>query len=168
MGKTISAKSGFWSSPIKTIIYAWLIAGTLDIMSAIINSLIFYKGDLIGLFQYIASGLFGQSAFNGGVRMVFAGLVIHYLIALTWTLIFFFVYPKIKILSYNKIITGLIYGIFIWIIMNKIVLKFSGVPHIKFNLIHDVLGTAYLMFCTGLPVSIIISKYYSNKKLEKT
>lgn len=152
---------------IKTIIIAWLIAGTLDISSAIINFLITSKSSLLGLFQYIASGIFGDSAFNGGVPMALAGLIIHYFIAFTWTIIFFFIYPKIKVLSSNKIIIGFLYGIIIWIIMNKIILKLSNVPHINFSMLHDILGTLYLMFCIGLPLSFIIGNYYSKRELEK-
>ncbi len=149
------------NKPVKTILAAWLIAGTLDISSAIINFLITSKSSLLGLFQYIASGVFGSSAFNGGLSMALAGLVFHYFIALSWTVIYFFLYPHLKFLKFNKIISGFGYGIFIWIIMNKVVLKLSKVPRINFSLLHDVLGVLYLMFCIGLPVSIIISNYYS-------
>lgn len=165
MEQTISAKSGFLKSPIKTIIYAWLIAGTLDITSAIINFLVVNKTSLLGLFQYIASGLFGTKAFDGGLLMALAGLLIHYTIAFTWTIIFFFVYPRIKFLSFNIVLTGFAYGIIIWFFMNRIALKLSNVHHINFSLTHDILGTLYLMFCIGLPISIIVSKYYEKREV---
>ena len=150
---------------LKSILAAWLIAGTLDISSAIISYSINTKDSLLGLFQFIASGAFGNAAFSGGVPMAIAGLLFHYLIALTWTVIFFLLYPKLKFLSANRFIVGVLYGIFVWLVMNLIVLRLSRVPMINYHVSHIIAGTLYLIFCIGIPVSLLAGRYYSKNNL---
>lgn len=150
-------------NPVAAITSAWLLAGTLDITAAIVNYLFSYKGNLLILFQFIASGLLGRKAFAGGTGTAILGLVFHYFIALTWTIVFFFLYPKVRIASRSRIITGFVYGIFVWIIMNLVVLPLSGVPHLPFHPVRTALGILYIMFCIGLPVSFIIGRYYSRR-----
>lgn len=155
-------------NPFKAIFTAWLLAGTLDIIAAIINYLIYFRENLIGLFQFIAGGVFGIKAFSGGILTALSGLIFHHFIAFSWTIFFFFVCPKVKILSRNNYISGLVYGIFIWLIMNLVVLKLSNVPNISFSITHTVVGIVILMFCVGLPIFLIIGKYYTPEMMEQT
>lgn len=145
----------------KTIITAWLIAGTLDISAAVISFLIFFNGKLIELFQYIASGLFGMKAFSGGLFMAAMGLLFHYFIALSWTVFFYIMYPRLKFLRKNNFLSGILYGIFIWLVMNLIVLELSRVHSVTFGAAHTITGILILMFCVGLPISLIVGNYYS-------
>jgi hypothetical protein len=141
----------------------WLIAGTLDITAASVYYPLTYKFKLILLYQNIASGVFGQNAFAGGLLMAATGLVFHYLIALTWTIFFFLIFPRIKILSKNLLLTGIGYGIFVWLIMNLFVVPMSRVSRPSFPLGQIVVSMAFLIFCIGLPISLIVGKYYSEK-----
>src|SRR5712675_536774 len=126
----------------KTIVVAGLLSGTLDALAAIVQ----YK-------------------FNGGAVMICVGVLLHYFIAFTFTVLFFFIYPKINILAKNKIITGLIYGIIIWIIMNFIVVPVSNTtPKFAFNIRGALVGALILMFAVGLPISLIVGNYHDNKK----
>jgi len=147
---------------LNALLLAWIIAGTLDISSAIVTFIINNpNASILGLFQFIASGAFGDAAFSGGVPMAIAGLLFHYLIALTWTTIFFLLYPKIKLLSKNKLISGISFGIFVWLVMNLIVLRLSRVPQINLHTGHIVLGMLYLIFFIGIPVSYLANRYYA-------
>jgi hypothetical protein len=147
-------------SPLQTILIAWLISGTLDILSAIVNCHFSFHIGPVRLFQFIASGAFGKQAFSGGWAMVCWGLFFHYLTAFTWTLIFFFLYPKIKWFSKNKIIAGILYGAFVWLVMNLIVAPLSSLPKQPFSLFQTILGILFLLFFIGIPNAIIIGKYY--------
>jgi hypothetical protein len=55
--------------------------------------------DPVKSFQFIASGIFGTSAFSGGNTMLALGILFHFCIAFIWTLIFFFLYPRLKLYS---------------------------------------------------------------------
>lgn len=152
---------------IKIIVYACLTAGTLDILSAIVDSSIRFKITPVQLFQYIASGVFGQAAFSGGLATAAAGLLFHYFIASCWTVLFFLVYPKFKISSRYKVLSGLLYGIFIWLVMNLIVVPLSNAHIPRFSWGHVITGILYIMIMIGLPVSLIYHRYYiqSNKQI---
>ncbi len=148
-------------SALKAIFAAWLVAATLDTTAATLNYLFTFGGRLTILYQFIASGVFGRNAFAGELLMAFLGLLFHYTIALIWTLIFYFVYPRVKPFHRNRLVTGVIYGLVVWTAMNLAVLPLSGVPHTPFRPVQTTLAILYAVFCIGVPISMIIGKYYS-------
>ena len=110
-----------------SIIKTGLIAGTLDLLAAITHYYIQTGKTPEGVFKFIASGAFGSSAFSGGTEMIIAGILLHYLIAFGFTILFFLVYPKLKqwIAPYITI-TGFVYGILAWCVMNLLVMPLSN------------------------------------------
>jgi hypothetical protein len=148
----------------KAILSAGLLVGTLDISAAIIQTLI-NKRDVIKLFQFIASGVFGVAqSFSGGLTFAFYGFVFHYFIAFSWTVLFFMAYPRLRFLSINKILSGVGYGLFVWLIMNKVILPLSNTPPIPFVLTKAILAAAILVVAIGLPLSFIANSYYSKQE----
>ena len=145
----------------RTIVGAWLIAGTLDITAASIYYPIRYDLSLEVLYQNIASGVFGARAFAGGTLMSALGLAFHYIIALIWTVIFYAAYPRIGILQKNRFAAGMAYGILVWAVMNLVVLPLSNVNRSPLQFIPSLIAALILMFCIGLPLSMIIGKHYS-------
>jgi hypothetical protein len=136
-----------------------LLAGTLDITENLIFNA--FRGITPTMvFQYIASGLIGMAAFKGGIPAIAVGLLFHYAIALFWTGLFYAASRKIAILSQRPIISGLIYGGIIYLVMNVVVLPLSGVPHAQsaITLASRINGVFALLFCIGLPVSLLVSR----------
>lgn len=144
---------------ITSILLATFLTGTLDGLAAVINTYLKTGRGPDLVFKFIASGVIGSNAFSGGVVILIIGILFHYLIAFIWTLLYFLVYPKLKISASHKIISGIIYGVLIWLVMNLIVLPISNTPPIKFQFWNTVLGISYIMFLVGLPISIIYHKY---------
>lgn len=150
-------------SKTKTILSSGLVAGTLDIIAAItVYALILEKTTGTKILQSIASGIFKKEAYTGGSLMAFCGLVLHYIIAFSFAWFYFIIYPYLPFLRKSVLLSGIIYGIFVWIIMNLIVLPlvFPVLPekHFDFPLLLSVL---ILIFCIGFPVAFITKKYYS-------
>jgi hypothetical protein len=143
----------------KYILATWLIAGTLDGLTAVLVSGVGFER----VFKYVASGAFGIGAMQGGNEMVIAGVLFHYLIALCWTLLFYYLYPRMKVLTANKFIVGLLYGIFVWCVMNLIVVPLSQIPARPFQLQGAVINAVVLMFMIGLPISLMANKYYGKR-----
>ena len=146
-----------------TIFLSGLIAGTLDILAAlIIYDLILQKTPSIKILQSIASGIFKKEAYSGGSQMALYGLLLHYFIAFTFAVFYFTIYPYFNILKKNTLLSGILYGIFVWIIMNLLVLPtvFPALPekHLDFPLILSML---ILIFCIGIPIAFITRKHYS-------
>ena len=148
------------ASPWRTIILTGLLAGTLDAIAAIVVS----QASPAAVFKFIASGAFGAGkAFSGGDIMIVWGVLFHYFIALSWTGLFFFMYPALPWIRKNKYITGLLYGIFVWIMMNRVVIPLSEIPQRPFNLKGALTGMSILMVAIGLPISILTHRYYLRK-----
>ncbi len=148
----------------KAILFAWLTAGSLDILTAFVHYYLKTGKNPIGVLNYVASGVFGTPAFTGGTAMAFWGLAFHYMVAFGFTLFFFYIYPRFKFLSANKILTAIGYGLFAWTVMNLVVLPMSNVPRPVFHLSNAMIAATILIFMIGLPITLIISKYYSGKK----
>ena len=150
-----------------TILTSGLIAGTLDILAAIlIYAVILQKTTAVKILQSIASGVFKKEAYTGGSQMALYGLLLHYFIALAFALLYFLVYPYLSFLKKNTIISGFLYGIFVWLVMSFIVLPiaFPLLPekHFDFPLILSML---ILMFCIGLPIALLTRKYYASERI---
>lgn len=146
-----------YSTLIKNILIAGLAAGTLDILAAIF---ILAGGNATGTFKYIASGAFGKSALSGGNEMVAWGILFHYLIATSWTALYFILYPRLPILKRNKWINALVYGIIVWSLMNLVVLPMSQITQRPFTWAGVLENMAILSVCIGLPASLLAERYY--------
>ena len=155
-----TAKSDRSGSMVKAIIITGLIAGTLDAIAAMVVNTV---GPL-PLFRFIASGAFGRDAFAGGLLMAFWGLLFHYFIAFSWTVLFYIAYPRIPLLSKNKYIVGVAYGITIWVVMNLVVLPMSNVPGMGVMTAWSILkGAGTLIFMVGLPIAILAHRFYTGR-----
>jgi hypothetical protein len=142
------------------ILLTGLLAGTLDAAAAVVHYMIATGKNPIVIFPYIASGVFGKAAFSGNSIMIFWGFVFHYLIAFIFTIFFFLLYPRVKILAANIFITGLVYGLFAWLVMNLLVLPVSNIPKSTFDLKGAITGVIILMFCIGMPIALMAKNFY--------
>ena len=147
-----------------TILWIGLVAETLDITENIVFNA--FRGITPWrIFQFIASGLIDGRSFQLGWTSVGLGVVIHYAIALTWTAIFYIAATQFNftVLSRWPILSGLIYGIIVYVVMNFIVLPVSAVPPrpAAATLISRVNAVLALMFCIGLPVALLVKREYA-------
>ena len=161
--QVISTATGKPRNFLKTVFLTGLLAGVLDATAAMIQFMIRTNGgNPLKVWRFVASGIFGKEVATKNIwAMAGWGLLFHFFIAFCFTLFFFLIYPKIKLLSKNLISTGLCYGIFVWLIMNRIVVPLSNTTKIPFNLTQAIIGAGILMVCIGLPVSLLVGRYYS-------
>jgi len=151
-------------SPFVFILKLGLLVGLLDILAAFASVYLWYGSNPLSVLRFIASGVFGRAALSGGLPMAIWGCVFHFMIATTWTLLFFTIYPKVSLLSKNRIVSGVLFGILIWLVMNLVVLPLSGTPKMRLNLLRSMEGMAILIVMIGIPVSSHVHKYYSRKR----
>ena len=151
---------------LKTILIAGIVAGTLDILAAIVvYALVMQATTAMRILQMIASGVFGKAAFDGGAGMAICGLVFHYDIAFCWAAAYIFVYRFAPFLRRHKIAGGLLYGALVWALMNLVVLPLSRAPHNRFTWDSVLSGALILMVCIGLPVALIADKFYNRQTI---
>ncbi len=144
-----------------SILKTGIIVGSFDILAAFLLVLIRTgKLQVFNIFKFIASGIFGKDASTGGLKMIIAGFILHYTIALLFTGLFFWLYPKLNLGSRDKWITGLVYGVLIWITMNIVVLPLSNVVHRPFSLSNALINIGILVLCIGIPLSLFTRRYY--------
>lgn len=149
---------------IPAVIITGLVAGTLDGLAAIINFIMQGGKKPEVIFKYIASGVIGKDALTGGNGIILLGVLLHYLIAFSWTILFFWFYPTIKWLAENKILAGLQYGIFVWAVMNLFIVPMSCISRETINISKSRAELLILMVCIGLPISLMANKHYLYKK----
>src|SRR4051812_3855171 len=107
-------KSNFWSA----VLGAGFLVGCLDITSALIHFRIRTGRDPLIVLKYISSAVLGKNALTGGTPVILLGLLFHFIIAFAFTLLFFLLYPKLGKFARNRLLTGILYGLFIWTVMN--------------------------------------------------
>ena len=146
-----------------TILWSGFLVGWLDILAAFINTYLAAHIGPVFVLRFIAAGLFGREAFNGGKEMAAYGMLIHFFIAYAFTILLYALYGKFKILGKYWIVTGIVYGILIWLIMNLIVVPMTLLPKGHFQPQQVAIGMAILIAVIGLPLSYFARGYYRNK-----
>jgi hypothetical protein len=149
----------------KRLLITGLIAGTLDILSAYTS--IFIRTGHISkhMFQYIAGGALGlKNTLDGGVPIILLGIFFHYFIAFSFVVFFFYLYSKNRVFGLNKYFAALLYGFFIWAVMNFVVLQLSALPSPTIKLGNALLDGSILAVMIGLPSALSASAYYGQPR----
>jgi hypothetical protein len=145
------------SRPFPAILWATLIAGTLDITSAFIIWAI--KGiDPIRGLQIIATGLLGREAYQGGIASAALGLAAHFFIVFVAASLFYFASRKLPVLIRHAIVAGLAYGVAIHCFMIFVVLPLAGFKG-RQSVSGFALNMAIVMVLVGLPIALIVRRY---------
>lgn len=151
------------SKIVKYIFLTGLIAGTLDISAAIVNYMIVTGGkNPVIIFYFIASGVFGQFAFSGGLFYAVFGAVFHFVIAYSFTSFYFFIYPRVIRIIKNKYLAATVFGVSTWIVMNLVVVPLSKTPPTGFSLRQFIFSVLFLILFIGLPSALSADKFYSD------
>ncbi|SJZ79803.1 hypothetical protein SAMN04488128_1011636 [Chitinophaga eiseniae] len=150
--------------PVGIIFLTWLIAGTLDLFSACLQFVLVTGKSFVNVLLFVASGVFGREAFSGNPAMVWWGVLFHYTVSLGFTLLFFFLYPRIPEMRKIPSVSGLVYGIFVWLVMNLLILPLTNIPKGPFHLVNVLVGMCILMVAIGLPMGLMAGKYYQYNK----
>lgn len=145
-----------------SIIAAGLLAGILDGTAACVTYMIRGGQDPMKVWNFVSSGVFGLDGINGETPMALAGIFFHLCIAMTWALIYFQLYPRLSFLSRNWVVSGLLYGIVVWIGMNLVVVPLSNTPPSPKTVQGVLIGCSILMVFIGLPVSYVASRYFKS------
>lgn len=131
-----------------------LIAGALDIVYAIV--LWGFRGvSAVRILQSVASGLLGSSAYEGGVPTALLGLAVHFILMLIIAVIFYFGARPIALAHERPVVTGALFGIIVYWVMNLVVLPLSAYPsEFRFDPVEISLGLLAHVFLIGLPIAL--------------
>jgi uncharacterized membrane protein YagU involved in acid resistance len=148
---------------ISLIIKAGLLTGALDIAFAFLYSYIKRATSPATVLQYISKVVLGKTTLSDPTILSITGLLIHFVIAMTWSILFFILYRRLNLMRQNKMVTGIVYGLFVWTVMNIVVLPLWNNKIFVFKAESSSVNALILMVAIGLPLSFIAHRHYSKK-----
>ena len=119
----------------------------------------------VRMLQGIASGLLGQRSFEGGMATAGLGLGIHFLIAFTAAAVFYAASRKFSSLTQHAVVSGLLYGIAVYIFMYWIVVPLAF-PTARHSTSRDVTAVIIHIVLIGLPISLVVRRFSNGKLAE--
>jgi uncharacterized membrane protein YagU involved in acid resistance len=109
-------------SPLTAILLAGIVAGTLDIGAASLIS----GRDPIFISQFIAGGLLGKSALQGGMQTAALGLVLQWAMSALIAAIFVTASGVWPVLRQHWLGSGIAYGVPVYFVMEYVVVPLSA------------------------------------------
>ena len=144
------------SSALSAIFAAGLLAGVLDITAAFVTWV--PQGvPPVRILQGIASGLLGPQAFKEGIAARLGG-ALHFLIALSAAAVFYAASRKIDFMTRRPILSGVLYGVCVYLVMYWIVMPLSRF-HPAQTVTRSIIAIVTHMICVGLPISLMVRRY---------
>ena len=140
-----------WSAG-RRVLVATAIAGTLDILAAVIMTLA-YNGVPLKMLRRIGSALVPDAA-NWGLAGSLLGLATHFAIMGVMAAVFVLAADRVSALKRDVWLWGLLYGIGTWAVMNLVVLplRFGNFPT-------SATGIATQLFfhiaLVGIPIALV-------------
>jgi len=145
------------------ILLGGLIAGTLDISYACIFSYIRRGTRPSVVFQSVASGALGRSAYEGGAKTAALGLAFHFLIALIAATVYYLASRGLRFMITQAVICGILYGVLVYLFMNCVVLRLSAIHSTTWPWSYPwpalIGGLLIHMFGIGLPIALVTRRY---------
>lgn len=146
------------TNPFLAIFWGGLACGVLDVTQACIAWGIQNHVPPQRIFQSVASGLLGPKSFQGGAQSATLGLFLHFLIAFIWAVIYYVASRRIVFMTERPVIAGLIYGEFVWVMMNCVVVPLSAIHRWppRFDPASIITGPILHPVLVGLPIALAI------------
>jgi hypothetical protein len=138
---------------LRSILQGGSIAGVLDAVNGVVAFGLVLGMNPIQVLQYIASGVLGVGAFQGGLATAALGALLHFAIAFVVAGVYVAVSRRLTALTKHPFVYGASYGVAVYVFMNYVVLPFSAVPRSGFSialLLNGLIGHALLV---GLPIA---------------
>jgi hypothetical protein len=151
----VSSSAG-GSAARRTILWGTLVAGTMDILAAIISwGLRDVPAERV--LQGVAAGVLGREARNSGMWGAALGLALHFAIMIGIVSVFYFASRRLSFLTRQWLVAGIAYGIAVYLVMTFVVVPLSASPggFAVPPLPRLVQGMLIHIFCVGLPIAFI-------------
>jgi len=135
----------------RKIALATLVAGTLDILSACVYTLIAGRAP-INMLKGLAGAILGNGAVEGGVGVALVGLLLHFAIMAVMVAFFVVAANRLPFLKARWLLAGIAYGIGLWAVMNLVVLplRFGWHPFTALGLAEQFFSHIVLV---GIPIA---------------
>jgi len=150
--------------PLLGVLVGGLTAGTFDLLYAIIVQFTRRQRSPEWTLQSVATGWLGKDAWEGGAGSAVLGLVSHYGIALAAATLFYLVSKRVAFLRERAVLSGLIFGVGVFVVMNYVVVPLSAAPFTMpttFRFVAENVSGHAILF--GLPIALAV-RYFSTPR----
>ncbi|MBI3450126.1 MAG: hypothetical protein HY049_14580 [Acidobacteria bacterium] len=140
---------------LQAILGGGLVVAVLDGVNATLFWALYRGTEPHVIFQSIASGLLGQSAFSGGTETAALGAFLHLFIAMAVAAVFYLGCTIWPVMLRWTLTCGLVYGAVVYLVMNFVVVPLSQARPVPFNpawFLDNFLGHLLLV---GPPVAFV-------------
>ncbi len=109
----------------------------------------------------MASGVYGTASAQGGTKTAVLGVIFHFIIATTWGAVYYLASRRLRFLIDQPIISGVLYGIVVYLFMNFVVIPLSNVARraTPAPISGRLIQATIIIFCVGLPVAFIVRRF---------
>ncbi len=151
---------------LKAILAGGLAAAILDAVDAIVAFKVVLGFDPIPIYQFVASGMLGPSAFSGGIASALVGVAVHFTVAFSAAAAFVLASRRLPILRERFLASGAAFGVGVYMVMNYVVIPLSRIPPSPFSLalfLNGIIGHALLV---GIPIAYAARRLLSTSTSE--
>jgi hypothetical protein len=141
--------SALKKSAVLAIAVGAFVGGTVNILWVCIQD-----GWVIPL--YIAAGLIGRQAIQGGAGIWLLGMALHYFISCAWATVYYLASRKLPFLAEYPFISGVNFGVWVQLFMLLVVLPCSGLHGTEPITLY---GLAVKILVFGLPVAYSVHRF---------
>jgi len=135
--------------PFRAILVGGLLAGTVDVGAAALINMI----DPRIILRFIAGGVLGKAALQGGAAVEWLGLFLQWGMSLVIAAIFTLAALRLRWLTTWPILAGLAYGVVVFVVMNYVVIYFSAWHRVNHFTLTSFVENLAAMLLFGLIVS---------------
>jgi hypothetical protein len=135
-----------------------LVAGTLDIVYACLFWAL--KSDVPAqrILQSVAAGLLGEASFEGGGATAALGLALHYLIAVSMSMVYYLAARRLPLLRQRPFLCGAGYGLLLYAVMNYVVVPLSAAGPGSKDPLWITLSIAVHALLIGVPIALAVQR----------
>lgn len=143
------------SSWARVTLWAGLLAGTLDILAAVVTNTL--RGSTpMRVLQSVGSGLLGRRAFEGGWPTAAFGLVVHYVLMIIIAAIYCALARRMPWTLQRPLLAGAVFGVAAYAVMNAVVVPLSAFPYtLSYPPSTLAIGIGVHIVCIGVPMALV-------------
>ncbi len=155
------------------LLQAILVGGSITAVLDGLNSVVMFRLllglDAMQIYQFVASGLLGPAAYSGGIGSALLGLFIHCMVSFGAATTFTVASTKWRGLLRRPALTGSVFGIGVYAVMNYVVIPLSAIGPSPFSLPLFINGVVGHTLFVGLPIAYTTRRYLfvSNRDLPR-
>jgi hypothetical protein len=131
-----------------------VVAGTLDILYACLFWALKQDVPAQRILQSVAAGLLGEASFEGGRATAALGLALHYLIAVSMSVVYYLAGRRLPRLRQRPFLCGAGYGLLLYAVMNYLVVPLSAAGPGSKDPLWVTLSIAVHALLIGVPIAL--------------